>query len=202
MTAEWSNGADSSLASQCMAFCQALASQGKDFSFSLTINSTFSFSLDTRENIVKSTLAKKRSSPSTQRRNARRRAEFLQKKLNFGCLSPSDSDSPADASSASTPMAAATPTSYASAVCNTPSPTSSIPPPSSAPTVVKVLRCSFKKCDATFASIDEKQSHEKCMAIWCSATSGGFMDWEGSVKEIHSGPKRNAEEQGLDCYTL
>ena len=55
-------GMDSSLASQCPAFCQALANQGKDFSFSLTINSTFSFSLDTRESNVKSTLAKKRSS--------------------------------------------------------------------------------------------------------------------------------------------
>ena len=55
-------GVDSSLASQCLAFCQALASQGKDFSFSLTINSTFSFSLDTRDSNVKSPLAKKRSS--------------------------------------------------------------------------------------------------------------------------------------------
>ena len=32
---------DSSLASQCMDFCQALASQNKSFTFSLTIGSTF-----------------------------------------------------------------------------------------------------------------------------------------------------------------
>ena len=185
-------GVDSSLASQCLAFCQALASKGKDFSFSLTIDSTFSFSLDTRESNVQSTLAKKRSSPSTQRRNAKRREEFLQKKLNFGSLSTSGSNSPADPSSASTPVAAATTTSYSyAAACNAPSPTSSLPPPSSTPTV-KALRCSFKKCDSTFANIDEKQIHEKYMALWIGA--GGV----GSLKGIHSGPKRNAEEQGLD----
>ena len=192
MTAEWSNRADSSLASQCLAFCQALASQGKDFSFSLTINSTFSFSLDTRESNVKSIPAKKRSSPSTQRRNARRREEFLQKKLNFGSLSPSGSDSPADASSASTSMAAATPTSYASAVCNAPSPTSSLPPPSSTPSV-KVLRCGFKKCDKTFANIDEKRIHEKNMEPTATGAVLHLPGWEK-----HCGPKRNAEEQGID----
>ena len=36
---------ETSLASQCLAFCQALASQGKAFKFSLAINSAFSFSL-------------------------------------------------------------------------------------------------------------------------------------------------------------
>ena len=49
---------------------------------------------------------------------------------------------------------------------------------------------------STFANIDEKQIHEKYMALWIGA--GGV----GSLKEIHSGPKRNAEEQGLDWYTL
>ena len=69
----------SALASQCMAFCQALASKGQTFSFTLSAGSSFTFSLDTRGN-GSSILSKKRKSPSTQRRNARRRAEFLAKK--------------------------------------------------------------------------------------------------------------------------
>ena len=40
---------DSSLATQCLDFCQALARQGKDFKISITIGSTFAFSLDTKE---------------------------------------------------------------------------------------------------------------------------------------------------------
>ena len=96
---------NSSLVSQCLAFCQTLANQGKDFSFNLTINSSFSFSLDTRESKVSSTLGKKRTSPSTQRRNARRREEFLRKKLNFSSVSSSASDSHADTSPSATTVA-------------------------------------------------------------------------------------------------
>ena len=96
---------NSSLVSQCLAFCQTLASQGKDFSFKLNINSTFSFSLDTQERTAKTTLGKKRTSPSTQRRNARRREEFLRKKLNFSSVSSSASDSPADISPSATTVA-------------------------------------------------------------------------------------------------
>ena len=70
---------NSDLASQCMAFCQALASKGQTFSFTLNVGPTFTFSLDTRGD-GSSTLTRKRKSPSTQRRNARRRAEFLAKK--------------------------------------------------------------------------------------------------------------------------
>ena len=70
---------NSDLASQCMAFCQALASKGQTFSFTLNVGPSFTFSLDTRGD-GSSTLAKKRKSPSTQRRNSRRRAEFLAKK--------------------------------------------------------------------------------------------------------------------------
>ena len=68
------------MASQCMDFCHALASHQKIFTFSLTIGSTFSFSLDTRESLTPAAEAVKRKSPSAKRRNARRRAEFLQKK--------------------------------------------------------------------------------------------------------------------------
>ena len=78
---------DSSLASQCMALCQALNSQGKAFKFSLSIGSSFCFSLDTRDeaptlDIKSMASARKKPSPSTLRRNARRRAEFLTKKQN------------------------------------------------------------------------------------------------------------------------
>ena len=72
---------DSSLATQCLDFCQALARQGKDVKLSITIGSTFTFSLDTKEG--KTTLPtriQKRKSPSTLKRNAKRRQEFLAKK--------------------------------------------------------------------------------------------------------------------------
>ena len=68
---------DSSLVSQCLAFCQTLADQGKAFNFKLT-NTSFSFSLDTKGINAKSSVDKRRISPSTQRRNARRREEFPQ----------------------------------------------------------------------------------------------------------------------------
>ena len=70
---------DTSLASKCMDFCQALASQGQAFSFSLTTGPDFSFSLDTRSKAA-SPDTKKKASPSTRRRNAKRREEHLQQK--------------------------------------------------------------------------------------------------------------------------
>ena len=72
---------DSSLATQCLDFCQAMARQGKDFKISITIGSTFAFSLDTKESkITLPTRIQKRKSPSTLKRNAKRREEFLVKK--------------------------------------------------------------------------------------------------------------------------
>ena len=41
------------LVSKCMDFCQALASQGQTFHFSLNMGPTFSFSLDTRGKAMK-----------------------------------------------------------------------------------------------------------------------------------------------------
>ena len=95
------SGEHSSLATQCLAFCQALASPGKAFHISLTIGSDFCFSLDTGEKTPpakpktppakgkippvkeRTTSAKgevrKKKSPSTLRRNAERREEFLKK---------------------------------------------------------------------------------------------------------------------------
>ena len=71
---------NSPLVSKCMDFCQALASQGQAFHFSLTMGHTFSFSLDTTGKELMSSGFKKKTSPSTQRRNSRRREEFLKKK--------------------------------------------------------------------------------------------------------------------------
>ena len=70
--------ANSTLVSKCMDFCQALASQGQVFNFSLSVGPTFSFSLDTTRS--KAPWTKKKPSPSTLRRNARRREEFNAKK--------------------------------------------------------------------------------------------------------------------------
>ena len=72
---------ESDLASQCMAFCQALASKGQTFTFTLNVGPSFLFSLDTKGDYPSTKWNVKKKSPSTLRRNARRRAEFLNKKL-------------------------------------------------------------------------------------------------------------------------
>ena len=76
---------DSSLAAKCLDICQVLAGQGLAFNFSLSIGSTFSFSLDARGKgqalATQGKTKKKKKTPSTLRRNARRRSEFLKKKL-------------------------------------------------------------------------------------------------------------------------
>ena len=72
---------NASLLTQCLDFCQALSQQGRGFKFSVTVGSDFTFSLDTKETRpVSDNKTKKRISPSTKRRNAKRRAEFLSKK--------------------------------------------------------------------------------------------------------------------------
>ena len=81
---------DPNLATKCLDFCQALSSQGVAFNFSLSVGSTFSFSLDTRGKAPLSPGTKKKSSPSTLRRNARRRKEFLEKKRNPAAANPSE----------------------------------------------------------------------------------------------------------------
>ena len=92
MTADTMCGEGSSLAIQCLAFCQALASQGQAFNFSLKIGSNFSFCLDNRDvNPVTPFVTRKKTSPSAKRRNARRRAQFLNKKQES--LSPSSATS-------------------------------------------------------------------------------------------------------------
>ena len=71
---------DSTLTSQCMAFCQTLASKGHRFTFTLNVGTSFLFSLDTKGENPSTMSNVKKKSPSTLRRNARRRAEFLNKK--------------------------------------------------------------------------------------------------------------------------
>ena len=75
------NTEDASLASQCLAICQVLATQGKDFSFSLKVGSNFEFNLDTKVKL-QAVKEKKKLSPSTKRRNDRRREQFLATKTN------------------------------------------------------------------------------------------------------------------------
>ena len=70
---------DARLVSQCLEFCQTLAGKPQTFSFSLTIGSHFSFSVDTRGKEVLVPKRKKKT-PSTLRRDARRREGFLKKK--------------------------------------------------------------------------------------------------------------------------
>ena len=166
----------SSLTSQCLAFCQALASQGKAFSFSLKIDSTFSFSLDTRENILPVQTVRKKVSPSTQRRNAKRRQVFLNKKQSP--LSPS----PTRPSTYTSPLS--TPTRSSSSFSSSKAEKQEMDKPQAE----KVFRCAYKRCDATFASRDEQLNHEKDAAK---------IPW-GKGKTMHSGPMRDSEEQGLD----
>ena len=75
------SGADPIMASQCLDICQALVAKGVAFTLSLHVGSTITFTLDTREKEdTPSPVARKRPSPSTVRRNNKRKAEFLEKK--------------------------------------------------------------------------------------------------------------------------
>ena len=97
MTAATLCGEDSSLASQCLALCQTLVSQGKAFTFSLKFDSNSK--LDTKEGkasaVSPEALTRKKVSPSTKRRNSRRRAEFLRKKQSSLLAASSPASHPA-----------------------------------------------------------------------------------------------------------
>ena len=75
---------NAALVTQCMDFCQTLATKSLTISFILTLGDSFTFSLDTNG---KETLAppakekKKKKTLSSLRRDARRRAKFLKEKL-------------------------------------------------------------------------------------------------------------------------
>ena len=70
------------LLTQCLDFCHALENKGRQFNFNLTLDTGFTFSLDTRgeQNQPKIRKEKKRKSPSTLKRDLRRKEEFQRKK--------------------------------------------------------------------------------------------------------------------------
>ena len=70
---------DPTLALKCLDLCQALLAKGLPFSLSLA-SSGLTFSLDTRKEESTCPSARKKLSPSSLRRNARRRTEFLKRK--------------------------------------------------------------------------------------------------------------------------
>jgi len=74
-------GVDATSATKSLDLCQALIGQGQAFTFSLTYTGTsYTFSLDTRSKEIPSPMARKKTSPSTLRRNARRREVFLKRR--------------------------------------------------------------------------------------------------------------------------
>ena len=82
------------LVSQCLDFCQTMAGKSLTFSFSLTLPTGFSFSVDTmgKGALASQKMKKKKPTPSTMRRNARRREEFLKKKVNASTDGKSQSE--------------------------------------------------------------------------------------------------------------
>ena len=79
----------STLLSKCLDFCQALSSKGQAFNFSVAIGPDFTFSMDTRSKAASPGI-KKKASPSTLRRNARRREEYLQRKQNLSTVNSTE----------------------------------------------------------------------------------------------------------------
>ena len=71
---------NTALVSQCLDFCQTLAGKSLTFSFTLSLGNSFSFSLDTSGKEAEASKARKKT-PSTLKRDARRRNEFVKKKL-------------------------------------------------------------------------------------------------------------------------
>ena len=91
---------DSTLAHQCLALCQTLANQGRTFSFSLTAGSSFIFSMESNGIAVPVQVVKKKSSPSTIRRNAKRRELFLKRKFESSVEMKAPSEYPSSSSTA------------------------------------------------------------------------------------------------------
>ena len=93
-------GNDQSLATQCLVFIQSLVNQRIGFNFNLT-SGDFTCSFDSSGTVIAATaripteVKKKSSSPSTKRRNARRRQLFLENKKRgssyVDCEKPSQS---------------------------------------------------------------------------------------------------------------
>ena len=68
--------------SKCLDFCQALASKGQHFTLNLTLGTSVTFTLETREkqpSKLMEKVEKKKKSPSTLRRNLKRKEDFSEK---------------------------------------------------------------------------------------------------------------------------
>ena len=98
---------DAKLATKCLELCQMLAGKSLTFSFSLTIGSSFSFSVDTRGKEVLAT-QKKKKTPSALRRDARRREELLKKKKLYASTENGSRSEEASAKEAEAPNKAPT----------------------------------------------------------------------------------------------
>ena len=88
---------DMDLAAKCLDFCQALATQGQTTSLSVTIGSSFSFNMDTQASQdTRSTvkLTKKKQSPSTLKRNKKRKENFHKKLLSSSPINNPTPQSP------------------------------------------------------------------------------------------------------------
>ena len=77
---------------KCLEFCQALASKGQHFTLNLTLGTSLTVSLVTRENQPSRLVEKKRKSPSTLRRNLKRKEEFTRKKCSETMREPSEEE--------------------------------------------------------------------------------------------------------------
>ena len=193
---------------KCLAFCKALVQSNNQFTFKLAIgNVNFNFEHKKPE---KSFWKKKKKSPSQVRREERRRQERA--KVN----DPKDAGRASEenfkpvaincsqcdfTSSSEEDLRIHVKTEHRSFVLPTPekerapdqiaelelTPVHNLRSENFATPAVKVIRCSYKRCNETFTSIHEMQNHEE-----------ESMNGRGYVWKLHSGPKRNAEEQGLE----
>ena len=72
---------NAAMLTQCLEFCQALESKGQQFSFSFSLGTSFNFSLKRWENQpIKLVEKRKKKSPSTIKRNMKRKEEYMRKK--------------------------------------------------------------------------------------------------------------------------
>ena len=198
---------------KCLAFCQALAMSGQKFSFTLSIGKdNFAF---TNKELGPSSCMKKKS-PSQIRRELRRKEERSLKKAaepTEKVVEASESDpivstvgfqcSQCDSSfKAEEDLNAHIGEVHSAPVLPTPEKERApdqiadlklTPPVHNMRTEFfvapseKVLRCSYRRCNQIFNSIEEKWSHEEEIS----------MSGPGYFGKLHSGPGRNVEERGL-----
>ena len=195
---------------KCLAFCQALVQSNNQFTFKLAIgNVNFNFEHKQPE---KSFWRKKKKSPTQIKREERRRQERA--KLNEPKEAAKASEenfkpvaincSQCDfTSSTEEDLRIHVENEHTSSVLPTPENERApdqiadlelTPPVHNMRTEFfvapseKVLRCSYRRCNETFTSIDDKWSHEEKIS----------MSGRGYFGKLHSGPEQNVEEQGLE----